>query len=114
MERYMNKWMLLLSLFSAASYSDSHFSTEGVDTPDFNSPDFKPPEVSRQEQDNIVCESVVCNSVSQSKPVPKVGEVPDREPNKTIETLASAIYIVGEIGAADNLSEPDDEHHVVE
>ena len=114
MERYMNKWMLLLSLFSAASYSDSEFLIENVDTPDFNAPDFKPPEVSRQEQNNIVCESVVCNSISRSQPVPEVGEVPDREPNKTIETLASAIYIVGEIGAADNLSEPDDEHHIVE
>lgn len=110
----MNKWMLLLSLFSAASYSDSEFLIENVDTPDFNSTDFKPPEVSLQEQNNVVCESVVCNSISQSQPVPEVGEVPVREPNKTIETLASAIYIVGEIGAADNLSEPDDEHHVVE
>ncbi|MEZ9952562.1 hypothetical protein AB4395_08770 [Vibrio splendidus] len=114
MERYMNKWMLLLSLFSAASYSDSHFATESVDTPDFNSSGFKPPEVSRQEQNNIVCESVVCNSISRSQPVPEVGEVPDREPNETLETIASAIFIAGEIGIADNLIEPDEEHYIVE
>jgi len=33
--------------------------------------------------------------------------VPDRELNQTIETLASAIYIVGEIGVAENLSTPE-------
>ncbi|MEZ9700698.1 hypothetical protein AB4455_13255 [Vibrio sp. 10N.261.46.E12] len=103
----MKKWMLLLSLFSAASYSSSDFSSEGIAAPDLNSQDFKPPEVSRQEQNNIVCESVVCNSTSVRQPVPVVGEVPDREPNKTIETLASAIYIVGEIGVAENLSTPE-------
>ncbi|TKF37989.1 hypothetical protein FCV60_14585 [Vibrio sp. F13] len=114
MERYMNKWMLLLSLFSAASYSASEFSSEGITAPDFNSPDFKPPEVSQQEQHNIVCESVVCNSISRSQPVPELGEVPDREPNKTLETIASAIFIAGEIGIAENLIEPDEEHYIVE
>ncbi|MEZ8223706.1 hypothetical protein AB6C43_06680 [Vibrio splendidus] len=102
MERYMNKWMLLLSLFSAASYSASDFSSEGITVPDFNSP-----EVSQQEQHNIVCESVVCKSTSARPSVPVVGEVPDRELNQTIETLASAIYIVGEIGVAENLSTPE-------
>ena len=100
----MNKWMLLLSLFSAASYSASDFSSKGITAPDFNSQDFKPPEVSQQEQHNIVCESVVCNSTSVRQPVPVVGEVPDRELNQTIETLASAIYIVGEMGIAENLA----------
>ncbi|MEZ8200600.1 hypothetical protein [Vibrio splendidus] len=102
MERYMNKWMLLLSLFSAVSYSASNFSSEGITAPDFNSP-----EVSQQEQHNIVCESVVCKSTSARPSVPVVGEVPDRELNQTIETLASAIYIVGEIGVAENLSTPE-------
>ncbi|MEZ8885443.1 hypothetical protein AB4511_12035 [Vibrio sp. 10N.222.54.F6] len=103
----MNKWIVLLSLFSAASYSASEFSSEGITAPDFNSTDFKPPEVSQQEQHNIVCESVVCNSTSARQPVPVVGEVPDREPNQTIETLASAIYIVGEMGIAENLATPE-------
>ena len=96
MERYMNKWMLLLSLFSAASYSASDFSSEGITVPDFNSPDFKPPEVSQQEQHNIVCESVVCNSTSARQSVPVVGEVPDREPNQTIETLVGLPHIFQE------------------
>ncbi|WP_210445336.1 hypothetical protein [Vibrio crassostreae] len=107
MERFMNKWMLLLSLFSAASYSASDFSSKGITAPDFNSQDFKPSEVSQQEQHNIVCESVVCNSTSVRQPVPVVGEVPDRELNQTIETLASAIYIVGEMGIAENLAIPE-------
>lgn len=58
----MNKWMLLLSLFSAASYSTSEAPTEDVFAPDFNSselnsPDFKPPEISLRGLDNIVCAS---------------------------------------------------------
>lgn len=98
----MNKWMLLFSLFSVTSYSASDFSTVEALSPDFN-----PPEVSLQDQQNIGCASVVCNSTSNPQAVPVVGEVPEREPNKTIETLASAIYIVGEIGVAENLSTPE-------
>ena len=117
MERYMNKWMLLFSLFSVASYSSSDFSTVDVSAPDLNSqeenalgyksPDFNPPEVSLQEQQNIVCASVVCNSTFNPEAVPVVGEVPKREPNPTLDTIASAIYIVGEIGVAENLSTPE-------
>ena len=98
----MNKWMLFFSLFSVTSYSVSDFSTVEVLSPDFN-----PPEVSLQDQQNIVCASVVCNSTSNPQAVPMVGEVPEREPNQTMETIASAIYFVGEIGFADNLSDPE-------
>ncbi|MEZ9655951.1 hypothetical protein AB4277_14970 [Vibrio splendidus] len=98
----MNKWLLFLSLFSAALYSSSDFSTVRIPTPDYN-----PPEIPLQEQQNIVCASVVCNSTSDPQSVPAVGEVPEREPNQTIETIASAIYIIGEIGVAENLSTPE-------
>ncbi|MCZ8488172.1 hypothetical protein O9992_15000 [Vibrio lentus] len=64
----------------------------------YKSPDFNPPEVSfARPAKNIVCASgkAVCNSTFNPEAVPVVGEVPKREPNPTLDTIASAIYIVG-------------------
>ncbi|MEZ8738305.1 hypothetical protein AB4559_22560 [Vibrio sp. 10N.222.51.C8] len=98
----MNKWIVLSTLFSTFSYGALDLSNS-----DLSAGDFDVPEAISLEQQNIVCESVVCNSVSEPKSVPVVGDVPEREPNQTLENLASAIYFVGEIGFAENLSTPE-------
>ena len=98
----MNKWIVFSAMFSTLSQASLELSSS-----DLSAGDFDIPEAISLEQQSIVCESVVCNTVSEPKSVPVVGEVPEREPNQTIETFASAIYIVGEIGAAENLSIPE-------
>lgn len=48
------------------------------------------------------CESVVCKAVIEQEAVPKPGDFPEREGNKTLNAIASAVYILGELGLAQN------------
>lgn len=100
----MKVLILLISLFSAVTYGSS----------DITSTQFDVPENILIEEQNVVCESVVCNSVVEKKSVPAVNDIPPREGNKTIETLASAVYIVGEVGLAENLSNGEHEAYIVD
>ena len=98
----MNKWIVLSALFSTLSYASSELSNH-----DIQKQHFDVPEAISLEHQNRVCNSLVCSSVSAPKSVPVVGDFPERESNPTIDTIASAIYFVGEIGVAENLSTPE-------
>ncbi|MCG9638432.1 hypothetical protein L1D22_00495 [Vibrio sp. Isolate34] len=98
----MNKWIVLSALFSTLSYASSELSSH-----DIQGQLFEVPEVISLEHQDRVCNSLVCSSVSAPKSVPVVGDFPERESNPTIDTIASAIYFVGEIGVAENLSTPE-------
>lgn len=100
----MKVLILLFSLFSAVTYGSSGITTVQFDVP----------ENIQIENQNVVCESVVCNSVVEKKTVPVVGDVPPREGNKTIEILASAVYIAGEVGLAENLSDGESETYTLD
>jgi hypothetical protein len=60
------------------------------------------------------CQSIVCNnyasfdtsSTSNDDNITVVS-VPERNSNETLDAIGSALYIIGEIGFAENLSEPD-------
>lgn len=61
------------------------------------------------------CQSIVCNdyasfdtnSTSNDFDNITVVNVPERNSNETLDAIGSALYIIGEIGFAENLSEPD-------
>lgn len=60
------------------------------------------------------CQSIVCNSYSASDTNSPsddgdnitVVNVPEKSANETLDAIGSALYIIGEIGFAENLSEP--------
>lgn len=66
------------------------------------------------------CQSIVCNdyasfdtnSTSNDFDNITVVNVPERNSNETLDAIGSALYIIGEIGFADNLSEPDYHNNV--
>lgn len=66
------------------------------------------------------CQSIVCNdyasfetnSTSNDFDNITVVNVPKRNANETLDAIGSALYIIGEIGFADNLSEPDYHNNV--
>lgn len=60
------------------------------------------------------CQSIVCNNHApfdtDSTPTDDsitAVSVPERNSNETLDAIGSALYIIGEIGFAENLSEPD-------
>lgn len=60
------------------------------------------------------CQSIVCNNYARfdtdSTPTDDsitAVSVPERNSNETLDAIGSALYIIGEIGFAENLSEPD-------
>lgn len=65
------------------------------------------------------CQSIVCNnyasfdtsSTSNDDNITVVN-VPERNANETLDAIGSALYIIGEIGFAENLSEPDYHNNV--
>ncbi|PMJ99088.1 hypothetical protein [Vibrio sp. 10N.261.55.A7] len=95
----MKAWVFLISLFSALAHSSPNLTTYEYEATDSTV----------MEEQRVVCESVVCNSLVEKEVVPNPGDAPVREGNKTIETLTNAMYIVGEIGLAENLSTADEE-----
>ena len=66
------------------------------------------------------CQSIVCNSYAPSDATSPshdysnitVVNVPERNSNETLDAIGSALYIIGEIGFAENLSEPDYRNNV--
>ena len=66
------------------------------------------------------CQSIVCNdyasfdtnSTSNHFDNITVVNVPERNSNETLDAIGSALYIIGEIGFAENLSEPDYHNNV--
>ncbi|MGR5556042.1 hypothetical protein ACQKQC_07050 [Vibrio fortis] len=66
------------------------------------------------------CQSIVCNgyasfdtnSTSNDFDNITVVNVPERNSNETLDAIGSALYIIGEIGFAENLSEPDYRNNV--
>lgn len=66
------------------------------------------------------CQSIVCNdyasfdtnSTSNDFDNITVVNVPERNSNETLDAIGSALYIIGEIGFAENLSEPDYHNNV--
>ena len=66
------------------------------------------------------CQSIVCNdyasfdtnSTSNDFDNITVVHVPERNSNETLDAIGSALYIIGEIGFAENLSEPDYHNNV--
>lgn len=65
-------------------------------------------------EQNHECQSIVCNnyasfdtsSTSNDDNITVVS-VPERNSNETLDAIGSALYIIGEIGFAENLSGPD-------
>lgn len=52
------------------------------------------------------CGSIICKERAAIQTVPSIGDIPEREPNDTLDTIGSAIYFIGELGFAENLNEP--------
>ncbi|HAS6309403.1 TPA: hypothetical protein I7213_22275 [Vibrio vulnificus] len=89
----MQLWVLPITLFSAMSYSASNIIPIGYEVPEY---------IALEEKDSG-CESIVCKDVVEKQSVPKVGDVPKRESNKTIETIGSVVYLVGEASQTNEL-----------
>ncbi|OEE71813.1 hypothetical protein [Vibrio genomosp. F6] len=89
----MQLWVLPITLFSAMAYSALSIVPIGYEVPEYIA----------LEEKNPACESIVCKDVVEKPLVPKVGDVPKREGNKTIETIGSVVYFVGEVSQTNEL-----------
>ena len=89
----MQLWILPITLFSAIAYSASNIIPIRYEVPEY---------IAFEEQ-NSACESIVCKDVVEKQLVPKVGDVPKREGNKTIETIGSVVYLIGEASQTNKL-----------
>ena len=98
----MNKWIVLSAFCSTLSYASAELVSQ-----DLLSHHFDVPELPSLEMQQSVCNSLVCNSISEPQLVSSAGDFPERESNPTIDTITSAIYFVGEMGVAENLSTPE-------
>ncbi|MBD1567601.1 hypothetical protein [Vibrio sp. S12_S33] len=78
----MQVWVLPITLFSAIACSE----------PNIMPIEYEVSENIVFEEQSSTCESIVCKNMVEKQLVPKVGDVPKREGNKTIETIGSIIY----------------------
>lgn len=98
----MNKWIVLSAFCSTLSHASAELASQDLLSNHFDASEF-----SSMETQHSVCTSLVCNSISEPQLAPAAGDFPERESNPTIDTIASAIYFVGEVGIAENLSTPE-------
>jgi len=104
----MNKWIVLSAFCSTLSYAYAYaYAYAELVSQDLLSHHFDVPELPSLEMQHSVCHSLVCNSISEPQLVSSAGDFPERESNPTIDTITSAIYFVGEMGVAENLSTPE-------
>ncbi|RBW67119.1 hypothetical protein DS893_00715 [Vibrionales bacterium C3R12] len=89
----MQVWVLPIALFSVVAYGESNIIPIGYEVP----------ENVVFEKQNAICESIVCRDVVETQLVPKVGDVPKREGNKTIEAIGSVVYVFSDANQTDDL-----------
>ncbi|EIU6870800.1 hypothetical protein [Vibrio parahaemolyticus] len=89
----MQLWVLPITLLSTMAYSASNIIPIVYEVPEY---------IALEEQ-NSACESIVCKDMVKKPLLPKVGDVPKRVSNKTIETIGSVVYLIGEVSQTNEL-----------
>lgn len=65
------------------------------------------------DEKEVGCSSVVCKNIIAEKSVSKAGDFPERTGNETFSAIGNVLFVVGEMGLAENLQEDNVDHRVM-